>query len=154
MKKISSTKEIFGKCSVLLLDNWPFLIRNWILVNVYVIAISVHVMVEYQGDIHEGTGTDKTALFLYFHFLNVKHKNSIEYLKCNCTLSSKYHDFLVSDLIGQTHIWWDPPWFVYLGSRDFLPLVSVNIVDLNNVYYVSLINPSSKCKQVLILETT
>jgi hypothetical protein len=45
-------------------------------------------------------------------------------LESHSTLASKDQDLVLSNLISQTHIGWNPFAFVYDWSRDFLPNVS------------------------------
>jgi hypothetical protein len=75
-------------------------------------------------------------------------------LECDWTFTPEYHDFFISDLIGQTHIGRDPSWLINLVGWDFLPDISLNVINFNHIYNVLLIDSSPECEQVLVFETT
>jgi hypothetical protein len=89
-----------------------------------------------------------------YHLLDIKNEAAIEDLECDCTLTSKYDDFFVGDLISKTHICRNPFSLVYKRSRNLLPDISLNVIDLNYIYDSLLIYSSSESKDILILEST
>ena len=80
---------------------------------------------------------------MYDHLFDVKYEHSVEDLERDSTLSSKDHDLLLSNLVGQAHIGRHPFSFVSSWRLNLLPYVSLDIVDfdyINNsflVYYSS-----------------
>jgi hypothetical protein len=93
-------------------------------VDINIVSVSVEIVVEDKGRIHEGTRVNKTSSFLYFHLFNVEDKTSVEYLESDRALSSKQNDLIVCNLISQTHIGWHPIHFVDLQVFNLLPHIS------------------------------
>ena len=69
-----------------------------------VIAVGVETPIENQWRVHKGTGVDKTAPLLDLHLLHVKHEASIEDLKRQRRLSTKYQDFVLRYLVCESHV--------------------------------------------------
>ena len=89
-----------------------------------VIAVGVQAPVENEGRVHKRTWIDQTASFPQLHLLDVKHEASVEDLEGQCGFASKDQDFVFCNLIGQTHVSWDPLSFVDDTERYFLPNIS------------------------------
>lgn len=132
---------------------WPLLFWDGILVDVDVVSIGVEVVVEHEWGVHEWARVHEGASLIDLHLLNVKDEHSVEDLESQSTFTSKDHDLLVCDLVSQTHIGWNPFGLVTQGWRNFLPRVSLNVVYFNYINDSLLINSTSKCKEILILET-
>lgn len=71
------------------------------------------------------------------------------------TLASENEDLVVGDLVGQTHVPWNPLGLVQSrrGALVYLlPHVLGDVVALDRVDYVLLVNPAPKCKYEVVLE--
>lgn len=133
---------------------WPFLFRYRILVNVNIISKSIQALIKNERSVHEWARIDKTTFLIDDHSLYIKDEASIEYLERQSWLTSKYHDLLICDLIGDTHISRDPLRLVNLLRRNLLPHISLDVIHLNSVYNPFLINSTPKRKDILIFERT
>jgi len=128
------------------------LLSDVIFVDVDVISKSIKVSAEHQWGVHERARVNKLSFLSDRHFLDVEYEASIEDLLSKGTLSSEDDDFIISDLIRKTHVSRDPSSLVQGWTLNFLPHILRDIVAFNSVNDVLLINPSSKSKNVVILE--
>jgi hypothetical protein len=93
-------------------------------VDIGIVTVSVETSVEDKRCVHEGAGVDKTTALTNLHLFNIENETTVKDLESHSTLASKDQDLVLSNLISQTHIGWNPFAFVYDWSRDFLPNVS------------------------------
>jgi hypothetical protein len=119
-------------------------------VDIDVISVGVETLVEDEGRVHEGTGVHETALLCECHLLNVKDETPIEDLEGQCALTAEYHYLFVSDLVGDTHVGWNP--LLLVNCWQLSPNVSLNVITLHSVHDSLLVNSPSKGEDVLILE--
>lgn len=121
-------------------------------VNVDIVTIRIEVVVENERRVHERARVNKTSPFLDFHFLNVEDKTSVEYLESDRALSSKQNDLVVSNLVSESHIRWNPLALVDLRVVNLLPHIAGYVVNLNGVDNPFLINAPTERKNVVVLE--
>ena len=130
------------------------MLRDVVAVHIDIITVSVEVVVEDERRVHKRTGVNKTSPFLDFHLFNVEDKTSVEDLESDRALPAEQNDFVVCDLIGQTHIRWHPFRLIYLRILDFLPNISRNVIHFNCVDNSLLVDSASERKDVIVLEGT
>jgi hypothetical protein len=111
---------------------------------VRIISIGVETSVENQGSVHERARVDKTATLTNLHFFNIKDEATIENLKSHSAFASKYHNFVVGDLICKTHVRRNPLRLIYNRSWNLLPNISRNVVAFDSVDNLLLINTTAK----------
>lgn len=140
----------------------PLLFCNVIFMDIDIVSECIHVASKDEWSIHEGAWINELTFLFDLHFLNVEQETSIEDLLSQGTLSSKDEYLIVSDLVGKTHVTWDPWWFinrdacswVWVCSYNFLPNILWNVITFNGINNVFLIDSSSKCKNEVIFERT
>ena len=76
--------------------------------NVDVITISIKAVVEYQRRIHETARVYEATTLAELHLLDVKHEAAVEDVERSSTLAAKKQDFIVCNLVCETHIAWYP----------------------------------------------
>jgi len=91
--------------------------------------------------------------------LRIEYEAAVEDLLGQGALAAEYNDFIVSDLECKTHVTGDPGSLVTLrpgglatNSYDLLPHVLGDVIALNSVHNGSLVNTSTKGKNVVVLE--
>lgn len=122
--------------------------------DIRIVSISVKTSVENQGSVHERARVDKTATLTNLHLFNIEDEATIENLESHCTFASKYHNFVISDLICKAHVGRNPLWFIYDWGWNLLPYISWNIVTFNSINYLFLVNTTAKRENVIIFECT
>ena len=75
-------------------------------------------------------------------------------MESHCTLASKQDDLIVCDLVSKAHIRWNPLRLVHLGRSDLLPRIPRDIIHFYRVDDLLLIDTTSECKDVVVLEGT
>jgi len=133
-------------------DYRPFLLRNVVLVHVNIIAKCVHIVVKHERGVHEWARVDKTTALLYNHLFDVENKTPVKDLESDGALATENHDFVVSNLVGQTHVTCYPFALVDQRSSDFLPDVTLDVIHFNSINNALLINTTTESEQVLVLE--
>jgi len=76
--------------------------------DIDIVSECIHVASKDEWSIHEGAWINELTFLFDLHFLNVEQETSIEDLLSQGTLSSKDEYLIVSDLVGKTHVTWDP----------------------------------------------
>lgn len=135
-------------------DDGPFLLWDVVLVDVNVVAIGVEAVVEDQRSVHEAAGVDKATTLAKLHFLNVEHEAAVEDVEGSCALSTEQQNLVIGDLVGEAHVAGHPARLVDLGRSYFLPDVARDVVDLDGVHNPFLVDTTSECKDVVVLEDT
>jgi len=120
--------------------------------DVNIVSKSVEASFEDQRSVHKGAWVNQAASFLYDHLLNIKDEATIENLESDCTLTSKYHYLIVIDLMSKTHVAWNPLGLVSEWGLDFLPHISLDVIDFNGVQDSLLVNSATKGKEILVFE--
>lgn len=144
---------MFGKHSGCLWNNSPLSLLDRVAMHIHVVSVRVQVAVEHERSVHERAWVNKTAMLTNAHLLNVEYIATVEDLEQYRRLSSKDHDFLVRDLVGQSHVRGHPTSLVDARAPAYLlPNVPLDVVDFDRIYYSLLINPTAKCEHVLVLE--
>lgn len=121
---------------------------------VRIVSICVETSVENQRSVHERARVDKTATLTNLHFFNIKNEATIENLESHRAFASKYHNFIVSNLICKTHVRWNPLRFIYNWSWNLLPYISGNVVTFNSVDNLLLVNTTAKRENIVVFECT
>jgi hypothetical protein len=121
---------------------------------VRIISIGVETSVENQGSVHERARVDKTATLTNLHFFNIKDEATIENLESHSAFASKYHNFVVGDLICKTHVRRNPLRLIYNRSWNLLPNISRNVVAFDSVDNLLLINTTAKGENIVVFECT
>jgi len=122
--------------------------------NVRIVTISIETSVENQRGVHERARVHKTATLTNLHLFNIEDKASIENLESNCTFTSKYHNFIVSDLISKSHVSRNPFWFVHYWGRNFLPNISWNVIAFYSVDDLFLVYTTAERENIVVLKST
>lgn len=122
--------------------------------DIRIVSISVQTSVENQGSVHERARVDKTATLTDLHFFNIEDEATIENLESHCTFASKYHNFVISDLICKAHVCRNPFWFIHDWGWNLLPNISWNVITFNSINNLFLVNTAAKRENVIIFECT
>lgn len=101
-------------------------------------------MIEYERCIHERAWVDQASSFLDDHAFEIEDENSIKDLEGEGTLTSKDHDFFVSDLVSVAHVGGNPFGFVTDARRNLLPSIFLDIIDFNYINDSSLIHSAAE----------
>ena len=81
-------------------------------------------MVEHQRRVHEAARINQAASLTNLHFFYIEYEATVENMESRSTLATEQKNFVVSDLMGQSHIRGNPLGLVDFGSRDLLPNIS------------------------------
>ena len=80
------------------------MLGNVVAVNINIVTIRIQIVVENKRRVHKRTRVYKTSPLFYLHLLNVEDKTSVENLESDRAFSSKQNDFVVCNLVSQSHI--------------------------------------------------
>ena len=141
-------------------NTWPLLFGDVIFMNINIISKCIHVPSKDERSVHKGAWINKLASLFDLHCLNVKQETSIEDLLSQSTLPSKDKDFIICDLVCETHVTWDPRGFVdrdacswvWVRSYNFLPNILWNIITFNCINNIFLIHSSSESENEVVFE--
>lgn len=92
--------------------------------HINIVAIRVETPIEYKRSVHERTWINEGATLPNLHLLNVKHEAPIEDLERQGRFTTKDQNFILCNLVGQSHVRWHPPCLVDQGRWNFLPNIS------------------------------
>ena len=121
--------------------------------HVDVVTVRVQATIENEWSVHERAGINKTSVLAHAHLFYVEDIAPIENLEEDGGFTSEDHDFLVGDLVRQTHVRWHPACFVNSHSTsNLLPYVSLDVVHFNSVHDAFLVNTPSESKHVVVLK--
>ena len=72
--------------------------------DINIISICIQATIENKRCVHEGTGIYQASVFTHAHFFHIENITTIENLEHDGAFASKDHDFLICDLVGETHV--------------------------------------------------
>ena len=120
--------------------------------HVDVIAVGVKARVEYQWCVHERTRIHEAASLTNLHLFHIEDETSIEDVESCGALATEQKNLVVSDLVRQSHVRRHPVGLGNLGPADLLPDISRNVVNFDRIDNALLVDPATKCKDVVVLE--
>jgi hypothetical protein len=88
------------------------------------------------------------------HALDVKHEAPIEDLEGERWLATENKDFVLSYLVGKTHVGGDPARFIDERAWNLLPHITRNVIALNSINDLLLVDAAAERKDVIVLEGT
>lgn len=84
------------------------MLSDVIFVDVDVVSKSIQVSTEHKRGVHERAWVNKLSFLRDLHFLHIEYEASIEDLLSQGAFTTENDDFVIGDLIRQTHVTRDP----------------------------------------------
>jgi len=119
-----------------------------------IVSVGVKTFVEHEGCVHEWAWVNKTSPLFDYHLLYIENETTIKNLESLSAFSSKDQNFIVSDLVRQSHVGRNPLGLVNHTGRNFLPDIPWNVITFNSVNKIFLGNTATEGEHIVVLERT
>jgi len=80
-------------------DANPFLLSNFVLMDINIISKRVQIASEHKWSVHERAWVHELSFFSDLHFFDIEYEAAIEDQESESTFTTKDQDFIISNLI-------------------------------------------------------